>query len=152
MMSYPRVVQPIEVLLIEDNLGDVRLTQEALKRSKLLINLHVLGDGIDALLYLHRDGKYAAATRPDLILLDLSLPKKDGREVLAEIKADQELRSIPVVILTSSEADQDILKAYTLHANCYVTKPVGLQEFLTVVKSIEDFWFMLVKLPPKLAE
>jgi chemotaxis family two-component system response regulator Rcp1 len=142
----------IEVLLVEDNPGDVRLTKEALKEGRLLNNVNVVGDGIEALLFLRRQDKYEQAVQPDLILLDLNLPKKDGREVLAEIKADPNLRRIPVVILTTSSAEEDILKTYDLHANCYVTKPVDLDRFMGVVKSIEDFWVSVVKLPSDEAE
>jgi chemotaxis family two-component system response regulator Rcp1 len=141
--------EPIEVLLVEDNPGDVRLTREALRDGKVHNNLSVAPDGVEALAFLRRQGKYADAPRPDVILLDLNLPKKDGREVLEEIKADPSLARIPVVILTSSEAERDIAQAYALHANCYVTKPVDLDQFITVVKSIEDFWFTIVKLPPE---
>jgi two-component system, chemotaxis family, response regulator Rcp1 len=137
----------VEVLLVEDNPGDVRLTKEALKEGRLLNNVSVVGDGVEALLFLRRQGKYAEAILPDLILLDLNLPKKDGREVLAEIKADPRLRRIPVVVLTTSSAEEDILKTYDLHANCYITKPVDLDQFMRVVKSIEDFWVSVVKLP-----
>ncbi|MGH2459038.1 MAG: response regulator [Chloroflexota bacterium] len=140
-------MRPVEILLIEDNPGDVRLTIEALRDGKVRNNLHVARDGVEALLYLRREDTYATSPRPDLILLDLNLPKKDGREVLAEIKADPGLRSIPVVILTTSQADQDILKSYELNANCYITKPVDLDQFITVVRSIEDFWFTVVTLP-----
>jgi two-component system, chemotaxis family, response regulator Rcp1 len=139
--------RPIEILLVEDNPGDVRLTIEALKEAKVRNHLSVAKDGVEALAFLHREGSYAAAARPDLILLDLNLPRKDGREVLAEIKADTSLRAIPVVILTTSQADQDILRSYELHANCYITKPVDLDQFITVVKSIEDFWLTIVTLP-----
>jgi len=142
----------IEVLLVEDNPGDVRLTKEALKEGRLLNNVNVVGDGIEALSFLRREDKYEQAVQPDLILLDLNLPKKDGREVLAEIKADPNLRRIPVVILTTSSAEEDILKTYDLHANCYVTKPVDLDRFMGVVKSIEDFWVSVVKLPSDEAE
>jgi two-component system, chemotaxis family, response regulator Rcp1 len=142
-------VQGIEILLVEDNPGDVRLTREALKDGKIVNNLHVAENGVEALAFLRREGKYHDAVRPELILLDLNLPKKDGREVLAEIKADKDLKRIPVVILTSSEAEQDIVKSYNLHANCYVTKPVDLDQFITVVKSIEHFWLKVVKLPPE---
>lgn len=142
----------IEVLLVEDNPGDVRLTKEALKEGRLLNNVHVVGDGIEALSFLRRQNKYDHAVQPDLILLDLNLPKKDGREVLAEIKADPSLRRIPVVILTTSSAEEDILKTYDLHANCYVTKPVDLDRFIGVVKSIDDFWVSVVKLPSDEAE
>jgi two-component system response regulator len=143
-------VQGIEILLVEDNPGDVRLTREALKDGKIVNNLHVAEDGVDALAFLRREGKYHNAVRPELILLDLNLPKKDGREVLAEIKADKELKRIPVVVLTSSAAEQDIVKSYNLHANCYVTKPVDLDQFINVVKSIEHFWLTVVKLPPEI--
>jgi CheY-like chemotaxis protein len=142
-------VQPINILLVEDNPGDVRLTMEALKEGKVHNRLAVTGDGVEALQYLRREGKHAAAERPDVILLDLNLPRKDGREVLAEVKADPDLRRIPVVILTTSKAEEDILKSYQLHANCYVTKPVDLEQFMTVVKSIEDFWFSIVRLPTR---
>ena len=137
----------IQVLLVEDNPGDVRLTKEALKEGKLLNQLTVVGDGVEALSFLRKEGKYADALQPELILLDLNLPKKDGREVLAEIKADPKLRRIPVVVLTTSSAEEDILKIYDLHANCYITKPVDLEQFMGVVKSIEDFWVTVVKLP-----
>ena len=137
----------IEILLVEDNPGDVRLTEEALKEGKILNSLNVVADGVEAMAFLRREGKYSDAPRPELILLDLNLPKKDGREVLAEIKKDQELKSIPVVILTSSAAEQDIVKSYNLHANCYVTKPVDLDQFIHVVKSIEQFWLTVVQLP-----
>lgn len=137
----------IEVLLVEDNPGDVRLTREALKDGRLLNSVTVVGDGVEALSFLRRAGKYTDAVTPDLILLDLNLPKKDGREVLAEIKADSRLRRIPIVVLTTSSAEEDILKTYDLHANCYITKPVDLEQFIRVVKSIEDFWLSIVKLP-----
>jgi chemotaxis family two-component system response regulator Rcp1 len=137
----------IEILLVEDNPGDVRLTMEALKEGKLLNNLSVVGDGVEALAFLRREGKFADSVRPDLILLDLNLPKRNGLEVLADIKADEDLRRTPVVILTTSQAEQDIVKSYNLYANCYVSKPVDLEQFITVVKSIEDFWMTIVKLP-----
>ncbi|MCK4736890.1 MAG: response regulator [Methanophagales archaeon] len=137
----------IELLLVEDNPGDVRLTQEALKDGKMNNNMHVTWDGVEALEFLHRVGKYAEAPRPDLILLDLNLPRKDGRDVLVEIKADENLKRIPVVVLTTSKAEEDIFKAYDLHANCYISKPVGLDQFVRVVRSIEEFWFTIVKLP-----
>ena len=140
--------KPIEILLVEDNPGDARLTQEALTEGRVLNRLTVVPDGVEALEFLRRKGKYASAARPDLILLDLNLPKKDGREVVAEIKADPDLRRIPVVILTSSQAEQDIIKTYNLGANCYVTKPVDLDQFLGVIRSIEQFWLNVVKLPP----
>ena len=138
----------VEILMVEDNPGDVRLTQEALKEGKVRNKMHVVGDGVEALAFLRREGQYADAPRPDLILLDLNLPRRNGREVLAEIKEDPDLRRIPVVILTISQAEEDILKTYDLHANCYITKPVDLDQFIKVVKSIEDFWLTIVKLPP----
>jgi two-component system response regulator len=140
---------PIEILLVEDNPGDANLAREALENSKVINRLSVVGDGEAALACLRCQGKYADAPRPDLILLDLNLPKKDGREVLAEIKADDVLKCIPVVILTTSEAEEDILKTYNLHANCYITKPIDLIQFLKVVQAIEDFWLTIVRLPPK---
>ena len=139
---------PIEILLVEDNPGDVRLTLEALRDAKVLNHLSAVGDGVEAMAFLRRVGKHANAPRPDVILLDLNLPKKDGREVLAEVKSDDDLKRIPIVILTTSKAEEDILRTYNLHANCYITKPVDLDQFITVVKSIEDFWFTIVKLPP----
>jgi len=138
---------PIEILLVEDNPGDVELTREALHDTKLHMNLSVVSDGVDAMAFLRREGEYARAPRPDLILLDLNLPRKDGRGVLADVKQDPALRHIPVVVLTSSEAEQDIVRAYELHANCYVTKPVDLDQFVKIVQSIEQFWFTVVKLP-----
>jgi two-component system, chemotaxis family, response regulator Rcp1 len=137
----------IEILLVEDNPGDVRLTREALREGKVRNNLHVAQDGVEALRFLRREGEHADAVRPDLVLLDLNLPKKDGRQVLEEIKNDPELRTIPVVVLTSSQAEQDICRAYDLYANAYVTKPVDLDQFITVVRSIESFWLTIVKLP-----
>jgi len=141
--------KPVEVLLVEDNPGDVRLTLEALKDGKVNNHLSVVGDGVEALAFLRREEKYADAPRPDLVLLDLNLPKKDGRDVLAEIKKDEDLKRIPVVVLTTSKAEEDILKTYDLHANCYVTKPVDFDQFVMVVKSVEDFWFTVVKLPQR---
>ncbi len=141
--------EPIEILLVEDNPGDVRLTIEALKEGKIANHMSIAEDGIEAMAFLHREGKYKKAPKPDLILLDLNLPKKNGREVLAEIKMDPYLKSIPVVILTSSEAEKDIVATYNLHANCYITKPVDFNQFINVVRSIEEFWFKLVKLPPR---
>jgi CheY-like chemotaxis protein len=141
--------EPIEILLVEDNPGDVRLTIEALKEGKVANRINVAEDGIEAMAFLHQEGKYTNAPKPDLILLDLNLPKKNGREVLAEIKMDSNLRSIPVVVLTSSEAEKDIVATYNLHANCYITKPVDFDQFINVVRSIEDFWFKLVRLPPR---
>ena len=143
------IYRQIEVLLVEDNSGDVRLMQEALKDSKVRNHLHVVNDGEDAMLFLRRQGKYSGAPEPDLVLLDLNLPGKDGREVLAEVKQDPLLKHIPVVIVTTSSAEEDILKSYGLHANCYITKPVNFDQFIKVVHSIEDFWFTIVKLPKK---
>jgi chemotaxis family two-component system response regulator Rcp1 len=142
--------QSVDILLVEDNPGDVRLIQEALQDGKLLNRIATMSDGQKALAYLRKQGSYAQAPRPDLILLDLNIPRKDGREVLAEIKADPLLRSIPVVIVTSSQAEEDILRSYDTHANCYVTKPVDLEKFVAVVRAIEEFWVTIVKLPPKL--
>ena len=141
--------KPIEILLIEDNPGDVRLTKEVLMEGKVRNNLQVVGDGVEAMAFLRRENNYAEAPRPDLILLDLNLPKKDGREVLQEIKADHQLRRIPVVVLTTSAADEDILRSYDLSANCYVTKPVDLYQFIKVVRSIEAFWLTIVSLPKR---
>lgn len=143
-MEHPN---PIVILMVEDNPGDVRLTQEALSDAKVRNKMHVVGDGIEALEFLHRQGKYADAPIPDLILLDLNLPRKNGNEVLEEIKNDPELRRIPVVILTTSQAEKDILTSYDNHANAFVTKPVDLEQFITVVKSIEGFWLEIVRLP-----
>ena len=148
-MSATASGRPVEILLVEDNPGDVGLTRETLKDSKLLNHMTVVGDGVEAMALLRREGKYADTIRPDLILLDLNLPKKDGREVLKEIKTDEQLRRIPVVVLTTSSAEQDILKTYDLHANCYITKPVNLDQFTEVVKAIEEFWFTIVRLPPE---
>jgi two-component system, chemotaxis family, response regulator Rcp1 len=139
--------RPIEILLVEDNPADVRLTREALTEGKVRNNLHVAADGVTALDFLRRQGPHAGAPRPDLVLLDLNLPKKNGREILAEIKQDEDLRRIPVVVLTTSEDEEDILRSYQLHANCYVTKPVGLEQFLAVVRQIDSFWLEVVKLP-----
>jgi two-component system, chemotaxis family, response regulator Rcp1 len=147
MNSIRTNAQVIEVLLVEDSPGDVRLTREAFKDAKVHITLHVAMDGAEAMAFLKREGSHAAAPRPDLILLDLNLPKKDGREVLAEIKEDPALKSIPVVVLTTSASEEDILRSYLLHANCYITKPVGLDGFLKVVQSIDNFWLSVVKLP-----
>ncbi|HZR46651.1 MAG TPA: response regulator [Candidatus Manganitrophaceae bacterium] len=146
-MKSRTTVRPIEILLVEDSPGDVRLTKEALKEGKVLNHLHIAGDGVEALAFLRREGSYAGVPRPDLILLDLNLPRKDGREVLETIKEDPELRRIPVVILTTSSAERDVLQSYDLHANCYVTKPVDLEQFISVVRSVEDFWLTVVKLP-----
>ena len=142
-----RIGKPVEVLLVEDNPGDVRLTQEAFKEGKLSNGLRVVMDGVEAMAFLRREGEYADAPRPDIILLDLNLPKKDGREVLAEIKDDDDLKSIPVIILTTSDAEEDIIRTYNHHANCYITKPVDLEQLINVVRSIENFWLTVVKLP-----
>ena len=139
--------RPVEILLVEDNPGDVRLTIEALRESKVVNNLSVARDGVEALAYLRREGDFANTVRPDLILLDLNLPRKDGREVLAEIKADPKLHTIPIVVLTTSRAEQDVLRSYELQANCFITKPVDLEQFITIVKSIENFWLSVVTLP-----
>jgi two-component system, chemotaxis family, response regulator Rcp1 len=139
---------PIEILLVEDSAADVRLTIEAMKEAKVANRLTVVDDGVKAMEYLRRRGSYCDAAPPDLILLDLNLPRKDGREVLHEVKADPTLRRIPVVVLTTSQAEEDILKAYDLHANCYITKPVDFEQFTRVVRTIEDFWLTVVKLPP----
>ena len=139
----------IDILLVEDNPGDVRLAREALKESKVLNNIFVVEDGVEAMDFLRRNGKYRGMPRPDLILLDLNLPRKSGREVLAEVKADDNLKRIPVVVLTVSRDEEDILKAYNLHANCFVTKPIDFEQFVKITKSIEDFWLTIVKLPPK---
>jgi chemotaxis family two-component system response regulator Rcp1 len=140
-------LHPIEILLVEDNPGDARLAKEALKESKLINNLSIAEDGVEAMDFLYKKGKYADMPRPDLIILDLNLPKKDGREVLEEIKTNDDLKRIPVVILTISKAEEDILKTYNLHANCFISKPIDLDQFIKVVKSIEDFWLTIVKLP-----
>ncbi|MDQ6672616.1 MAG: response regulator [Chloroflexota bacterium] len=139
--------RPIEILLVEDNPGDVRLTIEGLKDSKVRNKLHVARDGVEAMAFLRREGAHLGAARPDLILLDLNLPRMDGREVLSAIKCDAKLKTIPVVVLTTSRAEQDVLRSYELQANCYITKPVDLEQFITVVRSIEDFWFTIVTLP-----
>ncbi|WP_447976932.1 response regulator [Candidatus Nitrospira bockiana] len=146
-MAVADLVRPIEILLIEDNPADVRLTMEALKEGKVLNHLTVAKDGMEALTILRRQGRYGDRPLPDLILLDLNLPGKDGREVLADIKNDDTLKRIPVVILTTSQDEQDVLKSYSLHANCYITKPVDLEQFIRVIKSIEDFWLGIVVLP-----
>jgi CheY-like chemotaxis protein len=149
MRSEAQGGDPVDILLVEDNPGDVRLTQEALREGKIRNRLTVAKDGVEALAVLRREGPHAHVPRPDLILLDLNLPKKDGREVLAEIKADESLRRIPVVVLTTSKAEEDILRTYDLHANCYISKPVDLEQFIEVIKSIDDFWLTVVRLPPR---
>ena len=147
MLTRTEGSPPVEILLVEDNAGDYRLTQEALREGKVYNNLHWAKDGVEALDFLRRRGTHGNAPRPDLILLDLNLPKKDGREVLSEIKSDLGLKTIPVVILTTSQAEEDILKSYHLHANCYVTKPVDLEKFIVVVQSIDRFWLTIATLP-----
>jgi two-component system response regulator len=141
-------VKPIEILLVEDNPGDVRLTKEALVDGKVINNLSVVIDGQEAMDFLRKKGKYAKAIRPDLILLDLNLPKKDGREVLQEVKSDPKLKKIPIVVLTTSQAELDVMTSYEHHANCYITKPVDFGQFIKVVRSVENFWFSIVTLPP----
>ena len=148
-MTTETALKPVEILMVEDNPADVRLAMEALKESKLLNTVSVVEDGVEAMAFLRREGKYAGAARPDAILLDLNLPRKDGREVLAEIKADERLKRIPVVVLTTSQAEQDIVKAYDLSANCYITKPVNLDQFIAVVRAVGEFWFSIVRLPPE---
>jgi len=143
-------IRPIEILLVDDNPGDIRLTQEALKESKVFNNLHIVEDGMEALEFLRKKGRFKNEITPDIILLDLNLPKRNGREVLTEIKNDDLLKKIPVVILTISRAEEDILKSYELHANCYITKPVDMNQFIKIVRSIENFWFSIVKLPPNI--
>jgi CheY-like chemotaxis protein len=153
----PTNSRTIEILLVEDNPGDVNLTRialndypkDTLREREINVNLSVVTDGVEAMNFLHRQGEYLDAIHPDLILLDWNLPRKDGREVLIEIKADERLQRIPIVVLTTSKAEEDILKAYNLHANCYITKPVDFNEFVKIVQSIEDFWFKIVKLPPQ---
>ncbi len=147
-MNLKGKIRPVEILLVDDNPGDVRLTQEALKDSKVLNNLRVVEDGLEALNYLRKKEGYKNEVTPDLILLDLNLPKRNGREVLSEIKEDDLLKRIPVVILTISRAEEDILKSYELHANCYITKPVDMNQFVKIVRSIENFWFSIVIPPP----
>ena len=142
-------IRPIDILLVEDNLGDIDLAREALGMGKLRNTLHVVQDGVAAMDFLRKSGKYAKSPRPDLVILDLNLPKKDGRQVLAEIKADESLKRIPVVILTTSRSEEDVLKTYNLHANCYIAKPLDMKQFLHVVHSIEEFWLCIVVLPNK---
>lgn len=148
-MNNITTIIPIEVLLVEDNPGDAQLTRIALEDSKISINLNVVEDGVEAMAFLRKQEKYVNAAHPDMVLLDLNLPRKDGREVLAEIKGDEKLRRIPVVVLTTSQTEEDILKAYNLAANCYITKPVDFDQFVKIVQSIENFWFAIVKLPPE---
>ncbi len=148
-MNTKNLQRPIEILLIEDSPADILITREAFSEARLLNDIHVVEDGVQALEFLRRQGDFASAPRPDLILLDLNLPRKNGREVLAEIKADDSLKAIPVIVLTTSNAHEDILQAYDLHANCYVVKPVGFENFLKAVQSIRNFWFSVVALPPE---
>jgi len=148
-MTETAIGRPVEILLVEDNPGDVRLTQEALKEAKARNTIHVAGDGEEAMAFLRQEGDHANVPRPDLILLDLNLPRKNGREVLKEIKSDVDMRRIPVVVLTTSRAEEDIIRAYDLNANCYVTKPVDLDQFVQVVRGIENFWLTIVRLPPE---
>ena len=142
-------MKAIEVLLVEDNPGDVRLIKEAFKEGKVICTLNVVGDGVEAMEYMNQEGPYVQSTRPDIIMLDLNLPRKDGREVLQELKSNEKFKRIPVMVLTTSSAEEDILKSYDLHANCYITKPVDLDQFMNLVKSIENFWLTIVKLPPE---
>ncbi|MBX3405048.1 MAG: response regulator [Phycisphaeraceae bacterium] len=148
-MSTASRPEAIEILLVEDSPGDVRLTREALGEAKVTNRLHVAGDGVEAMAFLRRQGKYASAPRPDLVLLDLNLPRMDGREVLALIKGDPELRTLPVIVLTTSDAEADVLKSYDSHANCYLVKPVDVDQFFAQVRSLEGFWLAVVKLPPE---
>lgn len=149
-MRIKENIRPIEILLVDDNPGDIRLTQEALKESKVFNNLHIVEDGMEALEFLRKKGRFKNEITPDIILLDLNLPKINGQEVLTEIKNDELLKKIPVVILTISRAEEDILKSYELHANCYITKPVDMNQFIKIVRSIENFWFSIVRLPPNI--
>jgi len=146
--NIPSIGKPVEILLVEDEPGDAYLTSEALKAAKILNRVHLVEDGVEAMAFLHNEGAYADAPRPDLILLDLNLPRKDGRQVLAEIKNDPCLTAIPVVVLTTSSADEDVLRSYSLHANCYITKPVDLEQFMEVIQATQDFWLTIVRLPP----
>jgi CheY-like chemotaxis protein len=148
-MSGGRDARPVDILLVEDNPGDVRLTVESLREARVRNALHVARDGVEALAFLRQEGRYADAVRPDLILLDLNLPRMDGREVLAQVKADPRLKTIPVVVLTTSSADQDVLRSYELHANCYVTKPVDLEQFMSVMQTIYTFWLCIATRPPR---
>ncbi len=148
-IAMSSLLKPIDILLVDDDQGDVMLTKKALHNGRFCNTIYVARDGVEAMDFLHHRGDYPTSPRPDLILLDLNMPRKDGREVLYEIKQDADLRTIPVVVLTTSDADQDILRSYDLHANCYVTKPVELEQFVSVVKDIRGFWFSIVKLPPR---
>ena len=151
-MGMETTLSMAEILLVEDNPGDVRLTMEASKENRMYNNINVVSDGVEALAFLRQEAGYASAPRPDLILLDLNLPRKDGRQVLEEIKSDEDLKRIPVIVLTTSQAEEDILRVYGLNANCYITKPVDLNQFIKVVKSIEDFWLSIVKLPSEMTK
>ncbi len=146
-MSEKDNIRPIEILLVEDNPGDARLTEEALREGKVLNNLHNAQDGVEALAFLKHEEPFVDAPRPDIILLDLNMPRMDGRELLSRIKNEPDLKRIPIVVLTTSKAEEDIIRSYDLHANCYVTKPVDLDQFIKVVQSVEDFWFSVVRLP-----
>lgn len=146
-MNNMTIDRPIEILLVEDSPGDVRLTLEALKEGRVRNNVHVARDGVEAMAFLRREGEFSGKPRPDLILLDLNMPKKDGREVLTELKVDEALKTIPVVVLTTSSSEEDVLRAYGLHANCYITKPVDMDQFIAVIRSLEEFWLAVVKLP-----
>lgn len=148
-MTNLNIGKPVEILLVEDDPGDVDLTMEVLENAKVKVNLNVVCDGVEAIKYLRQKEPYPESVRPDLILLDLNMPKKDGREVVQEIKSDSKLKSIPIVVLTTSSAEEDVAKTYNLGANCFVTKPVGLKQFQKVVESIENFWFTVVKFPPR---
>ncbi|MDY6833939.1 MAG: response regulator [Chloroflexota bacterium] len=139
--------EPVDILLVEDNIGDVRLTQEAFKEARFNYNLHIARDGIEALSYLRKQGKYKDAIRPDIVLLDLNMPKKDGRQVLIEIKADDTLKRLPVIVLTTSETTEDIIRSYNLHANCYITKPLKINHFIGVIQTIDEFWLKIARLP-----
>jgi chemotaxis family two-component system response regulator Rcp1 len=149
MSSMNEDTRSVEILLVEDNEGDAALVQEAMRAAKMTNRMHIVEDGVEAMTFLRREGRFADAPRPDIILLDLNLPKKDGRQVLAEVKADADLKCIPVVVLTTSDAEEDVLRAYELHANCYVTKPVDFAKFMQVVKQIDEFWIKVVTLPGK---
>ncbi len=149
MIGKTKISRPLDILLIEDNPADVRLTQEAFRDAKVQNRIHVVGDGVEAMAFLRRQGSFGSIPSPDLIILDLNLPRKDGREVLAEIKCDRTLKHIPVIALTTSQAEEDITKAYDLHANCYITKPPDLDQFFAVIRSIEDFWLKVVRYPSK---
>lgn len=148
-MTILEGIMPIDILIVDDNRADIRLVQEIFKKGKMVINLNVALDGVEAMDYLRKEGKYKNVYSPDLILLDLNMPRKDGREVLEDIKIDDKLKTIPVIVMTISKAEEDILRSYSLHANAYIVKPIDLEQFMNVVRSIEDFWFTVVKLPPK---